>query len=175
MLKEVTGEPVRPFMTYDFGRSQDTRAISAVVPNADALELVSQVRPRLPTGWLVFAGTDSWLGNEDHGDRVELVVGPGDDQFDILRLARSDAVNYDMMTEDLVRKLKTFDKEVGLDILQANTDTVVARIKRLPPDLSTFAKDVYEFCPDVVDQGVGSVEALQAELRRTHQLYLWWD
>lgn len=175
LLEQTTGRTARPFMTYDFGRARDSRAISVVVEESKAPGLVTQLRPRMPAGWLVFAGTDRWLGEEDHGDQVELVMAPGDDQFDILRLARSNAVNYDMMTEDLIRKLTAYDSAVGLEIFQANTDTVVARLKTLPPDLARFANDVYEFCPDVVDQGTGSVEALQAELRESQLLYLWWD
>jgi hypothetical protein len=38
-----------------------------------------------------------------------------------------------------------------------------------------FAREVYAFCPDVVDQGTGAVEALAAEMSRTNTLYLWWD
>jgi len=106
-------------MTYDFGRSRDAHAVSVVVAKDRYLDLVEQLRPRIPPGWLIFAGTDRWLGDEDHGDGVELVIGPGNDQFDALRLARSDAINYDMMTEDLIRKLKEYDSQVGLTILQA--------------------------------------------------------
>jgi hypothetical protein len=34
---------------------------------------------------------------------------------------------------------------------------------------------MYDFCPDIVDQGVGSVKALATELRRSRSLYFWWD
>ena len=59
--------------------------------------------------------------------------------------------------------------------MQANTDTVIAQLKSVPADLDAFAADVYDFCPDIVDQGVGSVDALKTELRKTRLLYLWWD
>jgi hypothetical protein len=38
-----------------------------------------------------------------------------------------------------------------------------------------FAKEVYQFCPDVVDQGTETVEALASERKRTNRVYLWWD
>jgi hypothetical protein len=117
----------------------------------------------------------SGLGDEQHKDAVEIVIGPGSDQFDILRLARSDAINYGMGTEDLIRKLRGYDATVGLDILQANTDTVVSQLSRLPADPDAFVADVYTFCPDIVDQGTGTVAALRDEIQRTRVLFLWWD
>jgi hypothetical protein len=162
-------------MTFDFGRDRDERALSVVVPRADGATLVHKLRPAAPTGWLVFVGTDQWLGDEQHKDAVEIVIGPGSDQFDILRLARSDAINYGMGTEELIRKLKSYDATVGLDILQANTDTVVSQLLRLPTDPDAFVADVYAFCPDIVDQGTGTVAALRDEIQRTRVLFLWWD
>lgn len=175
LLESESGKTVRPYMTYDFGRARDSRGISVVASKDDAFALVERLRPRVPSGWLVFAGMDRWLGGEDHHEDVEVANGPGNDQFDVLRLARSDAVNYGMETEDLVRRLKVYDSSIGLTILQANTDTVVSRMTRLPADVPAFAAEIYELCPDVVDQGVGSVEALAAELARSRVLYLWWD
>ena len=162
-------------MTFDFGRERDPRALSVVVPGTDGVDLVHRLRPAVPAGWVVFVGTDQWLGDEQHKDSVEVVVGPGSDQFDILRLARSDAINYGMGTEDLIRKLKSYDATVGLDILEANTDTVVSQLSRHPPDPIAFANDVYAFCPDIVDQGTGTVAALRDELHQTKVLFLWWD
>jgi hypothetical protein len=40
---------------------------------------------------------------------------------------------------------------------------------------AALAKRMYDFCPDIVDQGVGDVKELAAELKRTGKLYFWWD
>jgi len=43
-------------------------------------------------------------------------------------------------------------------------------------DLDSFAKDLYSFCPDVVDQGAGSHEALVQALKQSNgDVTLWWD
>jgi hypothetical protein len=34
---------------------------------------------------------------------------------------------------------------------------------------------MYEFCPDIVDQGVGTVARLAQELSKSRKLYFWWD
>jgi hypothetical protein len=33
---------------------------------------------------------------------------------------------------------------------------------------------MYQFCPDIVDQGAGSISALASELEKG-AIYFWWD
>ncbi len=54
-------------------------------------------------------------------------------------------------------------------------DWLQAEFVTPPSDWNSFAQEVYEFCPDVVDQGTGSVEALSLELQQMNGVYLWWD
>ena len=44
-----------------------------------------------------------------------------------------------------------------------------------PADPKELAKFLYEFCPDIVDQGVGTVRKLEKSLQKGRDLYLWWD
>ena len=175
LLVRVTGRTVRPYSTYEFGRGRDAACLSVVYPADGAKDVLPELRKGLPSGWLGFIGTSQWLGDEKHEGLVEIVVGPGASQFDILRLARSDAVNFDLETEDLIRKLQEWDKAVGIDILHAETDTVELSLLKSPADLDAFARDVYDFCPDIVDQGVETVEALRDAIAGSLEVYLWWD
>jgi hypothetical protein len=34
---------------------------------------------------------------------------------------------------------------------------------------------MYEFCPDIVDQGVGDVSRLALELKKKQTFFFWWD
>ena len=101
ILQESTRQPARPYSTFDFGRERDSDCVSTVVPEGQARQLVYAVRQRLPPGFVAFVGTTHWLGEETHRGSAEIVVGRGGSQFDILRLARSDAVSFDMDTDDL--------------------------------------------------------------------------
>ncbi len=166
--------PVRPFSTYDFGRARDERCRSVVLPEARVGSLLPGLRETLPSGFVAFIGTTRWLGEEQH-EGVELVVGPGASQLDIPRLARSDAANYDMGTEDLIGKLQKYDGDYGIDIFHAETDTIEFTLLNTPDDVPTFAADLYAFCPDAVDQGLGSVEELEESVEAYGQVYLWWD
>lgn len=173
-LAELARRPLRPFATRDFGRDRNSEAKSVVVPNEEALPLVTIIRAELGPGLLAFVGcTRSLADPPDEGS--EVVVACGNSQFDILRVAQSDAVNYDMETEDLIRKLEEYDSKYGIDIFHAETDTIEFRFKTMPSDLAEVCNDLYEFCPDIVDQGVGTVEELQNEIAKSGSVFLWWD
>lgn len=173
-LSQLAGRPYRSFATRDFGRDQNPAARSVVVAEGDAPLLVEKIRRELGPGLLAFVGcTRSLADAPDAGS--EVVVATGDSQFDILRVAQSDAVNYDMETEDLVRKLQAYDSRYRIDIFHAETDTIEFRLCSAPGDLAAFCADLYEFCPDIVDQGVGTVEELEKEIANTGVVFLWWD
>ena len=173
-LARISGKPIRPFATQDFGREQNPKARSALVNEADARRVVDDVRRELGPGLLAFIGcTRSLADPPDAGS--EIVVAAGDDQFDMLRIAQSDAINFGMETEDLVRKLQEYDAQYGIDIFHAETDTIEFALRSMPEDLSAFCQDLYKFCPDIVDQGVGTVEKLEQEVAKSHAVFLWWD
>jgi hypothetical protein len=80
-----------------------------------------------------------------------------------------------LRTEDVIRELESSDQEFGIDIWQAETDVVQLKLNRLPVDMKAFAARVYKFCPDIVDQGVGSARALEREIAKRKAVFLWWD
>jgi len=178
-LAKLSDETLRPFATRNFGREQYPEAFSVVLAGETGMDrplrILKKLRPELDLGVVAFIGTNKSLA-DDAIEGTEIIVGPGRDQFDILRLAQSDACNYDLETEDLIRKLQEYENQVGIDILQADTDFILLELQSLPEDLSAFCQDVYEFCPDIVDQGVGSVEALEEAIVDSDlMLGLWWD
>ncbi|MCA9791500.1 MAG: DUF4253 domain-containing protein [Candidatus Eremiobacteraeota bacterium] len=173
-LSQATGRSVRPYCTRDFGRQHYSGACSVLVEPERAEGLLAKVRAQLPSGYVAFIGTVHSLADPP-AQGTELVVAPGTSQFDILRVAASDAVNYDLSTEDLIRQLQTWDQQVGIDIYQASTDSIGLRLKSVPDALPEFAARVYRLCPDIVDQGLGNIEALQQQIQHQQRLDLWWD
>jgi len=173
-LGEENGLDARPYSTYDFGRGHDEANLSVVVPMEQAEAMLDVARDAIAPPVLAFIGCGDWFGVQQTGG-VELVFGEGMDQFDILRMARSDAINYNMETEDLITKLKEYDERFGIDITHAVTDTIIFRLKHMPEDMTGFANDLYKFCPDIVDQGTQTVGALATEIRGSRTAFLWWD
>jgi Domain of unknown function (DUF4253) len=174
-LAALSHQPLRAYSTFDFGRERDENARSVLVDPRQAPDLLRMIRNELPVGTLAFIGASHWYGDEKNGNRVEVVVANGASQFDILRVARSDAANFDMDTEDLVAKLHEYDALYGIDIYTAETDTVCFSWLRTPTDTQAMARSIYEFCPDIVDQGCETLDALEEILKSTNEVYLWWD
>lgn len=97
------------------------------------------------------------------------------DQFEILRVEETSAVNYDMDNQMVLEKLQEWNRQYPFQIIGADGSRVEAIFTTLPKNMKAFAKEVYDFCPDVVDQGTGSVNELKKEMTDSKMLYLWWD
>ena len=54
-------------------------------------------------------------------------------------------------------------------------ELIVARPPRTREEALALAKEQYIYCPDIVQQGVGSVEALAATLINSTVWFFWWD
>ncbi|WCN39626.1 DUF4253 domain-containing protein [Aneurinibacillus uraniidurans] len=177
LLQTLTKRSVRSYSTWDFGREKDTSCISVLVKEKDAINILHAIRTQLDPGMIAFIGTKTtqWFENKEKETEVEIVVGKGDDPFDILRIARTDAINYGMKTEDLIKKLRNLVKDNKIDIIAAETDTVELELVDMPYDLHAFCQELYSLCPDIVDQGIGSIEDLEASMRKDKKIYLWWD
>lgn len=174
VLEKEFGVVVRPYSTQDFGRAKFAEAISVIIPEKNYKAALFQVREKLPKGTMAFVGTTRNL-SKDEISGVELVVLMSDDKFDILRAAKSDGINYDITNEKVIEKLQSWDRKYTIDIWQAETDTIQITVKELPKDLKLFAKEVYEFCPDIVDQGSGEISDISDYLQAEKAIYLWWD
>lgn len=108
-------------------------------------------------------------------EKDSITLLKSNDQFDIIRAAQTDGINYDIDNKAVLAKLIEWDSKYHFEIIGASLDWMEARFINKPADFLAFAKEVYEFCPDVVDQGTNTVEALAEEMERTNTLYLWWD
>ena len=197
-LAALSGLTVQDYCHCDFGRSTNPDCISVIVEETkganpfqlvvdlldgvfantraekQAVELIKELKKQLAPGLYTFIGTKRWLGTFKPSG-VEIVIGPGESQLDIVRHARTDAANYDLTTEDLVKKLSQYDKQFGIEITHAETDTIQFNMLTLPDDLPAFGQDLYAFCPDLIDQGCGSMDHLIHLIKQQKIISLWWD
>lgn len=72
-------------------------------------------------------------------------------------------------------RLAKWHKEYGIQIPHAETDFVEIRFITMPRNMKAFAKEVYMFCPDIVNQELETEEKLAAQIKKNRGLYLWWD
>jgi ankyrin repeat protein len=79
-------------------------------------------------------------------------------KFQELYEKQTNGMNYDVDTEDIVRQLERWDTLYGIEISEVEDDGLVVTFNSLPADLSAFAQEIYEFCPDTIDQHFGCMD-----------------
>lgn len=97
------------------------------------------------------------------------------DKYEVLKQIQTDGINFNITNDSLLKIIKRFDNDYALNLVGASGDWCEFVITKEPTNWLSFAKDVYKVCPDVVDQGAGTVQALADEMKRTKRLYFWWD
>lgn len=106
-------------------------------------------------------------------DRIAIIKGA--DQYDILRIMHTNGDDDDVSHEDVLAKLKQWEKRIRFEVVGAENDWVEIEFRTMPQDLSEFVNDVYEFSPDTVDEGTGSLDDLMKDISATKRLVLWWN
>ena len=144
-----------------------------VLPDDEAARQLRNLR--LPTGLVAFMGAYSeisvWYPERSITTFRELVVGPGEHRFDVVKLART-GVNSGV---DLGEWLHRWDARYGVDLVLADQSTVSFRLTRMPEDLSDFVKELYRVAPDSVDLGyVGSLENWVEMIQKDQSVGLLW-
>ena len=116
------------------------------------------LKPQLqPRGYLVF------LADRNYGfspDRLGILKTR--DQFDLLEFVQTQDHNSELGHEGVVARLRQWDEKYGIEIFGAEADSADINFKSLPGDMLLFAKEVYEFCPDIME---GYDEAVHQQLR----------
>ena len=106
-------------------------------------------------------------------DKIGIIKGT--DQYEILRIMHTDGDDYDISNQDVIDRLKEWEINSPFDILGSDSDWVEIEFKTLPKDLTAFAQEVRDFCPDAVDQGPGGIAELAKEIQKTRKLFLLWE
>ncbi len=103
---------------------------------------------------------------------IEIAIGPGESQWDILRLAETSATNYGKDTEAVIESLIEIDKTLEIEIVEAETDSVAFEFAKFPEDKQAMLDELEELCPDVDNFGLGTVYFERCVDQRIN---LWWD
>ncbi len=134
-----------------------------------AIEYVKKLKIKFrEKGYLIFVF-------EGEDDKKNIAVIKGIDDLDILRYRRTDGINFDLENEDVIKKISEWKSKYGLFVIGCSRDWLQVEFDKLPTDIDAFANEVYEFCPDSVDQGVGTIEKLKETIMEMNGLWLWWD
>jgi hypothetical protein len=155
IVKQQTGRTLHRLtaFTEDY-KPQKTDGLSVEVGREDVEPLIALLQPRISKrGYRAF-----WSETyESNGAKKseEIAVLKTTDDYAIISLRRSSGGNYDVSTGDLIKKLKEWKKRCRFHIAGAGGAWVAIQFESLPKNLCAFAEEMYDFCPDTVEQGVG--------------------
>jgi hypothetical protein len=82
------------------------------------------------------------------------------DPFAAVREAGTSAPNFDLDNDAIVERLTKWRSLCSFNVTAADVDTVNIEFTTLPNDIDGFARQLYKFCPDVVDQGTGCMHEM---------------
>jgi hypothetical protein len=77
------------------------------------------------------------------------------DKYQLVREVGTNGDNYELSTEDLIEQFKDWDAKYGIELSDIEFDSVIVTFNNLPEDLTDLAVEIYEFCPDTIDQHFG--------------------
>ncbi len=175
----------------DFSREADSPGFRSAVAGIEAL--CGKKGKRLPgaNGGVSFAVSGAALREileREHENyvssgyylfecRFEKCLGllPTADKYQVMAAMRTSAPNFDMGTGEIIDALRKLEKCEPFLLDQIGHDFVGGKFKTAIQDSKKLAKRLHEFCPDMVDQGAGTVAAAAIELKRTGRFLLWWD
>lgn len=96
------------------------------------------------------------------------------DKYQILRDQKTNGVNYNITTEDIIDQLKKWEKECSFKIEEARVDRFVLKFDTLPEDMDAFAKEAYKFCPTFSEMEIDQDQIIE-DLKEGKILLFWWD
>lgn len=154
-------------------RASKLEGIMLEASSSDASSLCDYHRKRFNEKGHTIYVFEQNFGIDNEKDKVAIVNTA--DKYEILRETATDGINYDIDNDSVISIIKSFDAKYELSLAGCGLDWCLFYIDKNPSDWNVMAEEVYEVCPDVVDQGTGTVEDLADELKQYRMLYLWWD
>lgn len=178
LVLEISGQPYRPYSTYQFGRLQDARAISALAQTPDsAFAWAEKLRMQLPSGWTAWVGTMRFVDIEEPKGQefAEVVIANVSTTADMVRLAHLDPVNYGFSTEQMAGAFQRLEDLYGVQLVQADVESTHGRVP-LTADTQQLAADLLEICPTGFEGSETTTpEALSTAIQKSGTFYCWWD
>jgi hypothetical protein len=144
------------------------------IPNAFSFHVDSSKSIDLPKLQSRLLKQGRFLFALDH-QRTRVALLQTTDKYDAMKAMATNGDNYELSNEQIIAWLRELEATqpfiltgIGFDFLSGEFTTKVKETAKL-------AKRMYKFCPDIVDQGLESVEALERTLRDGREFYFWWD
>lgn len=101
---------------------------------------------------------------------LRVTIFKGEEPWDIIKIHQTNGWNYDISPKDIINKLQSWQKVCEFEIIFASKSSLNLKFIRPPTDIVKFAKDVFEFCPNVQN-----TRLIAREIEKYKSLYLTWN
>lgn len=111
-------------------------------------------------------------------DRATLLRLPTNDQGEVLAQLRWGGWNACPLPEYHVAALRSWSERYGAELVALSGDTLELQVKRRPAtrdEAIALAKELYAYCPDLIDQGYEGLAPMAAALMSDDLWSFWWD
>ena len=147
--------------------------ITVGIKNADSYNTIFSLKDEFKKkGYTIFMLKNNNSVN-DKPDRVGILNTT--DKYKILRDIKTSAFNYDIDNDSLIHIIELWDKDLDLELIGASGDYCEFLINKDPQNWRELAQQIYNICPNVVNQGTGYLVVYKNEMMKNKRLYLWWD
>jgi hypothetical protein len=91
------------------------------------------------------------------------------DSLALVREAGTGGPNFDLDNDAIIARLQQWQSLCSFRVVSADYDAIEIQFDTLPKDMDAFAKELYQFCPDLVDQGTGCMAEMLEMAEETGQ------
>ncbi|OQA19568.1 MAG: hypothetical protein BWY64_00777 [bacterium ADurb.Bin363] len=183
-IYDIKGNKIRESLAGIYFKYKDYESSKSLVYN---------LRKKLaPSGYIPFICEMDFLSNKRN---CNIGVFRAKDIFEVINLMETNGINYEVTTEEVIERLKYWEGLCSFQVIGIHPTWLDIDFITLPDDLKSFAEDIYEFCPDTLDQGYlgplleedsdwddfdeafdsQTTEDLANFLERNRAIFLWWD
>lgn len=170
-LKKLTKRPIEKLVFEDYDtETNKPSGISSLTTEEEARNIIKQYREEfISKGQFIYI-----CDIPGNGFQVG-ILNSITDPYEIMKLAETNGANYDIQSAEIIEQCKKWDAAFGIRPFAIGFDFCECEIVNKEIDYNKLAAEIYQFCPDVVDQGTETVDALEEELKKTGSIFLWWD
>lgn len=113
--------------------------------------------------------------DESFSSHYDVIIAPISNQLDLIKFVGTEPVNYGLSNQDVIEWFRQKEAEFDFDIIVADVSRIETKLKTNPTSFEKLGKEIYDFCPDVIDQGHEDMNELINYLKSTKHMWFWWD
>lgn len=163
VLKELSVKYGKPRPLFD-----DVECVLCFDADPESAEIPAMQQQYATQDCFVF------IAQQQFGGRC-LVAIPTADRYQALAVMQTSAPNYGIGPGKIIAWLKELEQAEPFVLTTVGHDLIEGEFRKPVSDPTLWAARMEEFCPDLVDQGVGTRADLVKQLKKSQRLYFWWD